>query len=128
MIRKRLASVLPAQETPRENTKVRARSQRGETLIETLFGILIAGLSIVLLSMAITSASRLVIKTRDMAETYESSTRALAPGAGTSSSTVEITSSGNFGESYNGTSVDVTYAQGNLPGSITGVTYSQKAS
>lgn len=123
MGKKQLASVWPLQEIPREKSRAHSRSQRGETLIETLIGLLIAGLSIVMVSAAIATASRLIIKTRDMAETYEVSTQTLAPGTGTSSGTVTITPESGNKLSYGGT-VNVTYTESELPGSKTGVTYS----
>lgn len=126
MTKKWMTGVLTSGATICEKTEKHPQSMRGETLAETLVGLLIAALSIVMMTSAIATASRLVTKTRDMAEIYESSTRTLAPGAGASSGSVVITSAGNFGESYGtGRSVAVTYAESDLPGSIKGITYSQ---
>lgn len=97
----------------------------GETLVETLFGLLIAALSLVMLSMAIATATRIVITTRKTTETYRQATNVLMETP--TSETGPVSSVNISGGIYGDTSVSVENQIKSvdkvLPGGKTGVTY-----
>lgn len=107
----------------RQNATYTLMGSRGETLAETLVGLLIAALSVVMLSTAIATASRIVVTTRRTTETYRQATNVLMETPSDPSGPVASVSitDGIYGDSL--TESQVTSAEKVLPGGKTGVTY-----
>lgn len=104
------------------------RLTRGETLAETLVGLLITALSLVMLSSAIATATRITAeKTIVMAGTFNQSTKDLmpSPDATDGSSTVQVSGPESSTDVFSGVSgtVYVKWKESDLPGSRKGVTY-----
>lgn len=80
-----------------ENLKKKLNSQSGESLAETLVSLLIAALALVMLAGAMTTASNVVMKSRDKLggeNGYYSKTENLVKMESTTSNTVEINGTG----------------------------------
>lgn len=101
---------------------------RGETLTETLVGLLIAALSIVMLSTAIASASRIIVTTRRTTETYRQATNVLMETPTDRSGPVSSVSITGGIYSDGSTENQITSADRVLPGGKTGVTYRRPSS
>lgn len=95
---------------------------RGETLAETLVGLLIAALSLVMLTTAIATSSHIVVTTRKTTETYRQATNALMESPTGSSGEVGSVSitGGIYGSS---TESNIKSEKKTLPGGKTGITY-----
>lgn len=105
--------------------KAKLASSRGETLVEVLASVLVAGLSILMLGMAISVSMNLVSQNKDVASGYYASTDALASGTATAegksgSGTVNVVANGS---GFAGGTVDVTYVEEELLGGTSGVSY-----
>lgn len=97
-------------------------NQSGETLAETLVSLLVAGLSIVMLSTAVAAASRIVLRTRTVSESYRTVTNDLVDGG--AGDNVTITVSDNvFGATRSKSIEAQATTPSALPGSKTVVTY-----
>lgn len=101
----------------------------GETLVETLVALTIAGLAMIMLAMAIGVGSNIVSQSRTVESNYYNTTDALAerPSSGAASGKVSVTD----GDS-NTVDINVSYissdtagedGETNLPGGVEGVTY-----
>lgn len=103
-------------------------SQSGETLAETLVSMLIAGLSILMLSTAIAASARIVMGTKRAAQAYKQTTNTLVTGDGSVSGTVSVRGNSSvLGSISSGGTIRVhaTIATDDdaLPGGTTATTY-----
>ena len=107
--------------------KAKLASSRGETLVEVMAALLVAGLSILMLAMAVSVSAHLVSQNKDVASRYYASTDALIAGAATSegtsgSGTVAVTAkTGGFSSG----AVSVSFVEEELPGGASGVSYEE---
>lgn len=106
-------------------------SQLGETLAETLVSMLIAGLSILMLSTAIAASARIVMSTKTSAQAYKGTTNHLVDGESNASGRVIVNESTSVmgsidaGGTVNVTATVTTDEQG-LPGGTAATTYKRK--
>ena len=102
------------------------RGNVGETLVEVLVAMTVAGLAMIMLAMAIAVSSRIVTQSAHAADTYyEESDNMAAPTSGSATLTVKST---GFGE-LPGVTTDTTvnslnyYLYEDMPGGGSGVSY-----
>lgn len=86
------------------------RSRSGETLAETIIALLLGALALVMLAGAIAAGSNSILKSKNKLDAYYSKNEELVNVTGTSTTTVDISSTGS------NPSLDVT---------ISGVTYTE---
>jgi len=104
------------------------RGRRGESIAETLVALLISSLALLMLAGAITSANRVVSRSRVAMENYYATDQAMAtPGGSTEwlssgSTTLTLSGTGLGGESLSGT-YSVTYSENDTFGSIPVISY-----
>lgn len=97
---------------------------RGETLTETLVGLLIAALSLVMLTTALATSARIVTTTRRTTVSYQQATNKLmeAP-ANQNGPVASVTVSGGIYTDATSTVTGVKSEEQVLPGGKTGITY-----
>ena len=102
------------------------RGTRGESLVEVLTSIVIGGLALLMLGMAISSASRMAIDSREAMTDYYQASNAIASGSATSlgTGTVALTQDGaSVALVSSGESIAAAYYQSDGLGSATVVLY-----
>ena len=101
--------------------KLRGRTGKtGETLVETLVAMTVAGLSMIMLAMAISVSTGIIARGSETANNYYSDNSALANASFSSTGTITVTRTGG------GTppTVDVKYnVDSDIPGGGTAVSY-----
>ena len=103
--------------------KLRGRSGKaGETLVETLVALTVAGLSMIMLAMAISVSTGIIARGAETANTYYSDNSALANTALSSDGTVSVERGASVGGSTSQVSVKYN-VDSDIPGGGTAVSY-----
>ena len=104
--------------------KKKLNNRSGESISETLVALLISALALVMLAGAITSASRVIIKSRDKLDQYYDNIDASLSSAGTGGETATIV--GGEGSAVQSKDYEITYYQNDEFGNVPVIIYNYK--
>lgn len=108
----------PAQSI-RARVRAKLRSRRGESITEVLAATVVGGLAILMLAMAIATASKMVMASNDAMDDYYDNGNVIAESAGDAlSGTVTLQSDGKGVALVRDSALDVVYYESEQTGSV----------